>query len=197
MAMGALLPLLASDGGLKFGAKIGGSTPVSKEMKENVKKLNPQLGLFTTYDLGSGHGVGASLDYSAYNVKKDSDSSYSGSSYSDSGLDLGFAKRIKTVTLGANYTYHLNQKNDGAYLLAGVDVQKVSIKADTDSAVSLNVKPEHNKVFGYTVGVGYDFNENIGAQVSYNAHNYKKIDIGEGKEHYKQGVVNVGFTYKF
>lgn len=182
IAMGALLPLLASDGGLKFGVKVGASAPVSKVMKEDLKKVGGQFGLFTTYDLGSGHGVGASVDFNAYAVKRDSSDKHH-------GIKVG----VNTVSLGANYTYHLNQKNDGAYLLAGVDVQKLSLKVDV-APFSLKAKPDHNKAFGYTVGVGYDFNEKMGAQVSYNAHNYKKISPGNDL---KLGVVNVGFTYKF
>jgi opacity protein-like surface antigen len=187
IAMGALLPLLAGDGGLKFGVKVGNSTPSSEKMKLMFKKVAPQLGGFAAYDLGDGHGVIASVDINTY-IKKDK---------KDGGMDgVEVVRRMTNTNLGAAYTYHFNQKNDGAYMIAGADVQRVSFNGKTEGA-TLCISPKRNIAVGYTIGAGYDINENIGTQVSYNAHNYKKIDIGEGKKNYKQGVVNVGLTYKF
>ena len=162
ITMGVLLPLSAqSNEGLRFGVTAG---VISGYI---FRTASLQIRGFAKYDLGSGHAVTASFNVNNYKSPR---------------LKLVVItvekKTFKHRTIGVDYGYHFSKQQFGTYCLAGVNITERSDSKDS------------NKALGQRIGIGYDFNKNLGVQACYNR--CVKHDDGSSQS-------NAGFamTYTF
>ena len=109
----------------------------------DVANLGFQAGVHGRWDLGSGHGLMARVDYAGY-----------GSKQGNSTWDLGG---------GVDYTYHLNQNRRGPYLLAGMSIQEYNV---TNAGSNIYLRG-----LGFDLGLGYDLDRNLGLQTRLTTHN--------------------------
>lgn len=142
-----------------FGAQAALSFPVST-LNDN-SSVGLQLGAHGRWYFQAGHGLMGRADLAFY-----------GSNHSTSVT--GFA-------LGADYTYHLERRQTGPYVLAGLSHASYHTSfpghSDNDSALGINL------------GAGYDLDSHLGLQARFTTHS-----LGGGKTY---GALNLGATYTF
>jgi hypothetical protein len=192
IAMGILLPLCANGNDLSFGVKVSDSDPQGATTKGSIK-WGTEVGGFAQYDLGNNHGLLANIDVSTNGIHDCN----SNNTIENPKL---CNKKILTTTVGINYTYHIKfrKQNSGTYLLAGVDVQKISFKGEQQTTATNIYKGHSTNAIGYKIGSGTNINKHIGTQLFYSVHNYKHaISMSDKKHNFRKKSLNLGLTYKF
>lgn len=172
LAIGAFLPLCAQDS-LRYGVQASTTTPVG--VYHGAAAQGFGLGAFAKYDVGQGHGLIAKFDAKQHITKH----------YDDKSARHQYG-------LGVDYTYHIDQQQDGVYALAGLGVVR-----DSERTYAEDKKAESNSMHYLrttaSVGAGYDLNSNLGMQVRYDAFRGHNCD-GNSKTVFG---LNLGVTYTF
>jgi len=157
LTLGAALSLAAAEP--HFGAQAALSFPFST-LSDNGY-LGLQLGGHGRWYFGGGHGLMARADLAFYGSNK---------STSVTGFDVA-----------ADYTYHLERRPEGAYLLAGLSQASYHTSFPNHS--------DNDSALGIDLGAGYDLDQHLGLQARYTTHS-----LGNDKTY---GALNLGVTYTF
>jgi hypothetical protein len=142
----------------QFGVQAGLSLP-SGDLSDNGY-LGPYLGGHARWYFGGGHGLMARADLTFY-----------GSNNSISVTGFG---------VGADYTYHLDQRLEGLYFLAGLTQESFHTSYPGYSS--------NDNALGIDFGVGYDMDRHLGLQARYETHNLN---------HMTYSALDLGVTYSF
>jgi hypothetical protein len=149
--LGAAVSLSAQE--TRFGVQGALSLP-NNHLSDNAY-LGMELGGHAQWDFHGGHGLMARADATFY-------SSNNGAS-------------VTGLALGADYTYHVDQRPTGFYLLAGL--------AQESFHTSFNTFSRNDSNLGVDAGAGYDFDRNLGCQLRYITHSvtggtYSSLNLG-------------------
>jgi hypothetical protein len=126
----------------------------------DTASLGLQAGCHLQWDFSQGHGLMARADATSY------------------GSHDGFSRT--SLGLGADYTYHLERRQHGVYVLGGLSLLSYHLSfPDADRT---------NSSLGLSLGAGYDLNRNLGFQVRYTTHSADGESLGS---------MNFGVTYTF
>ena len=121
-----------------------------------------QVGGHALWDFGRGHGIMGRADLTLYSQHHD-----------ESNTSLG---------VGADYTYHVEGRRHGFYLLGGLSLMDYHWS-------SLDDRSHTDTSLGPDLGVGYDLDRNFGVQARYTFHT--------GAESSDLNSLNLGVTYTF
>lgn len=106
-------------------------------------------GYFETY-LGDGQTLRPRLDVAKYSDKT-----------------FGITANITSISLSADYQYHLSSPESGFYLIGGMGMAKRTRTLSSDnSTVNITLK-EPGTFFSYSGGAGYRFSRQWGLEVRY------------------------------
>ena len=98
----------------------------------------------------------------------------------DAGNFTANGYNVNNVALAADYTYHLNGRQLGPYVLAGISQQNYH--------TSLHGVDSNNSGLGLDLGVGYDVDRNVGLLVRYTNNAFNSLNYS---------ALNLGVTYTF
>lgn len=165
----AAAPLAAQDA--HFGIQAGVNVPQS-DLKDFVdSKLGFTVGANATVDMGSGNVIRPRLDYGFYSA------SVSNPLFTDD-------RKVKALSLGADYMYFPAQKMEGFYVTAGIGVQNTKLEETNFS--------DSKTAFAWAVGGGWQFSDLLGAELRYTSSH-----PSFGGDAFKSDALNLGVTFKF
>ena len=156
LIMGSALSLSAQD--LRLGVQGGVSLPAG-DLSNNAT-MGLQLGGHLKLALRGGHGVMGRVDLTFYGQN-------SGTSVTD-------------LAVGADYTYHVERRQQGLYLLAGLSQQNYHTGFPNFS--------RNDNGLGIDLGLGYDVDRHLGLQTRYTTNSFSGLTYS---------ALNVGVTYTF
>ena len=201
LAIGTVLPLFAHASTNRFGINLSTLTPVG--IQHGFLKQGIGGSLFFSHKISEGQSIIArvetdivpssrlnfadmianlsSRDRAAFENEFDGDEIPS---------SLSMKCKVSTIALGIDYKVQLKQSG-GLYGLVGVDSQrrKISLSVhdrEEDDSAKDSVKGKNT--IGYTVGIGRDFDNNLGMQVRYNTYRSGSTSLS---------TVKLGLTYTF
>jgi hypothetical protein len=154
--MGSALALSAEE--VRFGAQGALVFPASN-LADNAN-TGLQLGGHARWDLSSGHGVLARADVTFYGQNNGSN--------------------VTDLAVAADYTYHFERRQRGAYLLAGVSQHSYH--------TSFPAFSQNNSGLGLDLGAGYDLDRHLGLQARYTTNSFSNATYA---------ALNLGVTYTF
>jgi hypothetical protein len=156
LILGSALTLPAQE--VRFGVQGAVAIPAN-DLTDNAY-LGIQGGGHAKVDFHEGHGLMLRGDLTFF-------SSNNGVSVTDAAL-------------GADYTYHLERRQLGLYLLGGLSqhAYRTSFPGNTQNDSGL----------GLDLGLGYDLDRHLGLQVRYTTNSFNN---------YNYAVTNLGVTYTF
>jgi len=156
LIMGSALALSAQD--IRLGVQGGISLPTG-DLSSNAT-MGLQLGGHAKFDLRGGHGIMGRVDLTFY-----------GQNSSISVNDLA---------VGADYTYHLERRQQGLYVLAGLSQQNYHTGFPSYS--------RNDNGLGIDLGLGYDIDRHLGLQARYTTNSFSGLTYS---------ALNMGVTYTF
>ena len=157
LTLGTAFSLAAAEP--QFGVQGAVSLPLST-LSDNGS-LGLELGGHGRWYFQEGHGLMARADLAFYS--------------SNNGVSVtGFE-------LAADYTYPLERRPEGAYLLAGL--------SQANYHTSFPNHTDNDSALGLDLGAGYDLDRHLGLQARFTTHS-----LGNSKTY---GALNVGVTYSF
>ena len=152
----------------KFGIQMTLSKPEGDLEATMDNKPGIGFGAHVLIDLRHGHAVVPRFDYTRFTREIDH-----------------AHNNISTMSLGADYNYYINARvNEGLYLTGGLAFN--NIKAERKSI------SETTNTVAFSVGAGYMFTRNIGAELKYNNATYSY----DGTD-YSAPSINATFMYRF
>ena len=119
-----------------------------------------QLGGHAKWDFRGGHGLMGRADVAFYGQNHDID--------------------VTNLAAAADYTYHLERGDQGAYLLGGVALQHYHTSFPGNS--------RNDGGLGLDLGAGYDLDRHLGLQVRYTTASFNDFTYS---------ALNLGVTYTF
>lgn len=165
----AAAPLAAQDA--HFGIQAGVNFPQS-DLKDFIdNKLGISVGANATIELGSGHVIRPRADYAFYSA------SVSNPLFTDD-------RKVKALSVGADYMYFPAQRMEGFYATAGIGVQNTKLEDFTGS--------DNKTAFAWALGGGWQFTDVVGAELRYTS-SHPSFDGGT----FKADALNLGVTFKF
>jgi hypothetical protein len=126
----------------------------------NAANLGLQFGGHAAWDFGLGHGLMARADVTLHTKKDDA--------------------TVNVLGLGADYTYHIDQRQTGPYVLAGLSFQSFHTATPWGSA--------NDNGLGLDFGGGYDVDRNLGLQLRLTSTSVDRSTLTS---------LNLGVTYRF
>jgi len=150
------LPLPAAEP--HFGVQGGLSVPVN-DLSSNAY-IGVQAGAHGRWDFEHGHGLMVRGDMTLY-------AQNGGTSVTD-------------LAVAADYTYHLERRLNGLYLLAGLSQDSYHTSYSSYS--------RSDSGLGLDLGAGYDLDHHLGLQARYVTHSYSGLTYS---------ALNLGATYTF
>jgi len=156
LIMGSALSLCAQD--IRLGVQGAVSLPAG-DLSDNAI-MGLQLGGHAKLALSGGHGVMGRVDLTFY-----------GQNSSTSVTDLAVA---------ADYTYHVERRQQGLYVLAGLSQQ--------DYHTAFPNYSRNDNGLGIDLGLGYDMDRHLGLQTRYTTNSFSGLTYS---------ALNVGVTYTF
>ncbi len=164
----AAAPLAAQDA--HFGVQAGINIPQS-DLKDFVdNKLGFTVGANATVDLGSGHVIRPRVDYGFYSA------SVSNPLFTDD-------RKVKALSIGADYMYFPAERMEGFYATAGLGAQNTKIEDVTGS--------DNKTALAWAIGGGWQFSDLLGAELRYTSSHPK---FGQT---FKADAINAAVTFKF
>jgi opacity protein-like surface antigen len=142
----------------RFGLQLHANLPTG-DLKDAVdNKPGAGLGAHVTFDLGAGHVIRPRFD----------------AVFFPEGSVNGFKTKANDLSLGADYLYFPSGKPDGLYLTAGLGLHRWSVDTTIPGfglfpAASASQKSSR---FGYSAGLGYNFNRIVGAELRFVSTHY-------------------------
>lgn len=157
LTLGTALSLSAAEP--RFGAQAALSFPVSNLSDDGNVGL--QLGGHARWHFKQGHGLMARADVAFYGSNNDTS--------------------VNAWGVAADYTYHVEQRPQGLYLLAGL--------SHLNYHASYNNHTWNDGNLGFDLGAGYDLDKHLGLQVRYTS-----TSLDHNRTY---GALNLGATYTF
>lgn len=142
----------------RFGVQAAISLPAS-DLSDNAD-LGLQAGGHVRWSFNHGQGIMARVDVASY------------------GENDGV--KVRGVALAADYLYHLERRDRGLYLLAGLASQHYHTAYDGYS--------DNDDALGLDLGVGYDLDRHLGLQARYTTSSLSNVTYD---------ALNLGVTYTF
>lgn len=150
LALGAQTP--------RFGVQAAISMPTNA-LGDNAD-AGLQLGGHARWDFRGGHGVMGRADLTLYGQNHDVD--------------------VTNLAAAADYTFHLERGQQGAYLLGGLSLQSYHTSFPGFS--------HNDSGLGLDLGAGYDLDRHLGLQVRYTTTSFSDFTYS---------ALNLGVTYTF
>ena len=142
----------------RFGLQVHANLP-SGDLKTAVdNKPGVGLGAHVTFDLSGGHLLRPRFD----------------AVFFPEGNLNGFKTKATDLSLGADYLYFPGGKPDGLYLLAGLGLHRWTVDT-TIPAIGIypaTLGSQTSSRFGYSAGLGYNFNRSLGAELRFVSSHY-------------------------
>ena len=164
----------------RFGLQVHASIP-SGDLKTAVdNKPGAGLGAHVTFDLSGGHLIRPRFDAVLF---PESDLS-------------GFKTKARDLSLGADYLYFPGGRPDGLYVTAGVGLHRWKVDRTTPALPPLwpaSSDSQASSRFGYSAGLGYNFNRSVGVELRYTSSHYANRTAWDPSANSLQ----VGATYRF
>jgi hypothetical protein len=142
----------------RFGVQGGLSIPAG-DLTDNAY-MGLQVGGHARWNFNHGHGLMARGDVTLYSQ--------------NNGVN------VTGLGAGADYTYHLERRQIGTYVLAGLSVQNYHSSFSNYS--------RNDSALGLDLGLGYDLDRHLGLQARYTTHNMND---------YTYAALNLDVTYTF
>lgn len=159
------LPALAQPA-TRLGFQANLLSPQSKILRSAVDDQSGLgAGLHLALDFKGGHALRPRLDYLYFPTRTDT---FSGGVTSD--------YRLRGLSAGADYLYHLDRGTQGFYVLAGLAITRWKIETDEVSIVTVYPNPpvvtrtpvnETSTKTGFSFGVGHQFTPRVGVEARY------------------------------
>jgi len=150
LALGAQTP--------RFGVQGALSLPAN-DLSDNAD-LGLQVGGHARWSFNQGQGVMVRADAASYSEND--------------------TVKVRGLALAADYLYHLERRNHGLYLLAGLASQYYHTSYDGHT--------DNDSGLGLDLGVGYDLDRHVGLQARYTT---------SSLDHVTYDALNLGVTYTF
>ncbi|MGA2080599.1 MAG: outer membrane beta-barrel protein [Holophaga sp.] len=150
------LSLPAAD--LHFGVQGALSVPVN-DLSSNAY-VGLQAGAHARWYFEQGHGLMVRGDMTLYAQNGDTS--------------------VTDLAVAADYTYHLERRLDGLYVLAGLSQDSYH--------TSYSYSSRNDTGLGVDLGAGYDLDHHLGVQARYVTHSYSGLTYS---------ALNLGVTYTF
>lgn len=134
----------------RLGVQIHGNVPTGGFSDTVDDQIGLGGGLHMTFDLGRGHMLRPRADYLAF---------------PEASRDFGTVqihRKVSAVSAGLDYLYFFKKKPDGFYLTGGLSMNRWTVKTNE----YIDQTDRSNKL-GFSMGVGYNFNSSLGAEVRY------------------------------
>lgn len=170
-------PALSAQEGPRFGLQAGLNLPQS-DLKDAVdSKIGFNVGAQVTFDLRGGHMVRPRLDYTWF------------PEYTVSGGGASASTKLSNLSLGVDYLYFVDGKPQGFYVTGGLAAMKWKMEVDATipGFGSVSASEDTTKL-GLAVGVGYQFNKTVGAEVRYLKSSAWQADLD---------MIQLGATFRF
>jgi hypothetical protein len=156
LIMGSALALSAQD--IRLGVQGGVSLPAG-DLSSNAT-LGLQLGGHAKFEFRGGHGIMGRVDLTFY------------------GQNSG--TNVTDLAVGADYTYHVEGRQQGLYVLAGLSDQNYHTGFPNFS--------RNDSGLGIDLGLGYDIDRHLGLQTRWTTNSFSGLTYS---------ALNVGVTYTF
>lgn len=156
LSIGGALSLAAAE--VDFGVQAAASLPTSN-LSDNAY-VGVQVGGHMRWDFSHGHGIMVRADAVLYPQNN-------GNSVN------GFA-------VAADYTYHLERRQTGLYVLGGL--------SEASYHTSYPGSSRSDSGLGFDLGAGYDIDRHAGLQLRYTSYSFSGLTYS---------ALNVGVTYTF
>jgi hypothetical protein len=156
LVMGSALSLSAQD--IRLGVQGALSVP-SGDLSDNAT-VGLQLGGHARMDLRSGHGLMGRVDMTFYGQNN--------------------SVTVNDLAVAVDYTYHVERRQEGFYVLAGLSQQNYHSSFPYFSS--------NDNGLGIDLGVGYDLDRHLGLQARYTTNSFTN---------YTYSALNLGVTYTF
>jgi predicted porin len=164
----------------RFGLQVHASVPIGDLKTAVDNKPGAGLGTHVTFDLGGGHLIRPRLD---------------GVFFPESDLH-GFKTKASDLSLGVDYLYFPGGKPDGLYLTAGLGLHRWKVDTTTPALPPLwpaTSDSQTSSRFGYSAGLGYNFNRSVGVELRYiNSHYANRTAWDQ-----TSNSLQMGATYRF
>ena len=156
LMMGTALSLCAED--VRFGVQAGLAIPAAD--LSNNGSLGIEAGGHAKWNIGNGHGLMPQANINIYTANH--------------------SVNVTGLSLACDYTYHVEQRPTGFYLLAGLN--------EATYHTSWSNHSSNDTSLGIDLGLGYDLDRHMGMQARYTSNSFNSVTYG---------ALNVGVTYTF
>ena len=163
----------------RFGLQLHANLPTG-DLKDAVdNKPGAGVGAHVTFDLGAGHVIRPRFDAVFY----------------PEGTVNGFKTKASDLSLGADYLYFPGGKPDGLYLTAGLGLHRWSVDTATPAIGSFPATSasQSSSRFGYSAGLGYNFNRTVGAELRFVSTHYANQTAWDPAAN----ALQAGVTFRF
>jgi len=164
----------------RFGLQLHANFPTGDLKTAVDSKPGAGLGAHVTFDLGGGHLLRPRLD---------------GVFFPESDLH-GFKTKASDLSLGVDYLYFPRGKPEGLYLTAGLGLHRWKVDTTTPAQPPLwpaGSDSQTSSRFGYSAGLGYNFNRSVGSELRYTSSHYANRTAWDPSAN----AVQAGVTYRF
>ncbi|WP_243295316.1 outer membrane beta-barrel protein [Geothrix mesophila] len=163
----------------RFGLQLHANLPTGDLKTAVDNKPGAGLGAHVTFDLGAGHVIRPRFDAVFY----------------PEGTVNGFKTKANDLSLGADYLYFPGGKPDGLYLTAGLGLHRWSVDTTIPAIGSFpeTSASQTSTRFGYSAGLGYNFNATLGAELRYVGSSYANQTAWDPKAN----AIQIGMTFRF
>ena len=162
--------------GPRFGLQLGLNLPQS-DLKDAVdSKVGFNVGAQTTFGFSGGHMLRPRLDYAWF------------PEYTESYAGATSGVKISSLGLGADYLYFVEGRPQGFYITGGLSAVRWKLEVSASYLGSSFSDSEDTTKLGAAVGVGYQFNRTVGAEVRYLKSRAWEADMD---------LIQVGATFRF
>jgi hypothetical protein len=156
LMMGAALSLCAED--VRFGVQ-GGLTLPAADLSDNAS-IGIQAGGHAKWNIRDGHGLMPRADLNIF------------------GQSNG--TNVTGLSLACDYTYHVDRRPTGFYVLAGLN--------ESTFHTSFRNRSSNDTSLGIDLGAGFDLDRHLGFQGRYTTNSFNSVTYG---------ALNVNVTYTF
>jgi len=188
-------PLSAAGDEFRFGAGAHIVNP-DGDIKD-AAKMGFGLSVFGEMGLDKNMALRGRVDYNMFGKKTES--------FFSGGFGYSSEESMTAKTVFVDYIYSANSCDQGLYVFGGLGLVSATLKAkatftfpdpysDGGSVSGSDSDSRSGSNFGYTVGLGYNFTSNLGAEASIVRSNIKFED---GDEAFGCNWLQVSFKYRF
>ncbi|WP_243288504.1 outer membrane beta-barrel protein [Geothrix terrae] len=163
----------------RFGLQLHANFPTGDLKTAVDNKPGAGLGAHVTFDLGAGHVIRPRFDAVFY----------------PEGTVNGFKTKANDLSLGADYLYFPGGTPGGLYLTAGLGLHRWRVDTETPAIAPFPASSasQSSTRFGYSAGLGYNFNRTVGAELRYVSSHYANQTAWDPTAN----ALQAGVTFRF